>query len=164
MQHIGWESYIADQDLWMNAKIRPDNGHKYYAYVLLYVDDICNSHQKAELCLWQVDKYFKMTPGSIGDPDFYLAAMLKMKRLSNGVLAWNMSSSMYIQEAVQNVKDCINMTCPGQGLPQVCLLPDSFHLCMFPNWICQLSSMIRTYTLLYVDDICNSHQKAELCL
>jgi hypothetical protein len=38
-----------------------------------------------------------MKPGSIGDPDFYLGAKLRMKRLSNSVLAWSMSSSKYIQ-------------------------------------------------------------------
>jgi hypothetical protein len=28
MWHLGLESYIADQDLWMKAEIRPNNGHK----------------------------------------------------------------------------------------------------------------------------------------
>jgi hypothetical protein len=28
MRHLGWESCIADQDLWMKADIRPDDGHK----------------------------------------------------------------------------------------------------------------------------------------
>jgi hypothetical protein len=53
MWHLGWESCIADQDLWMKAEIRPDDGHKYYAYVLLYVDDIWVAHHDTELCLWQ---------------------------------------------------------------------------------------------------------------
>jgi hypothetical protein len=44
----------------MKAEIRPDHGHKYYAYALLYVDDICIVHHDAELCLWQVDKFIKM--------------------------------------------------------------------------------------------------------
>ena len=64
-----------------------------------------------------------MKPGSICDPDFYLGAKLRMKRLSNGVLAWSMSSSKYIQAAVQNVKDYVNMTCPDQGLPKNALGP-----------------------------------------
>ena len=29
-----------------------------------------------------------------------------------------MSSSKYIQAAVWNIKDYLNMTCPGQGLPK----------------------------------------------
>jgi hypothetical protein len=59
----------------------------------------CIAHHDAELCLRQVDKYFTMKPGSIGDPDFYLGAKLRTKRLSNGVLAWSISSSKYIQMA-----------------------------------------------------------------
>jgi hypothetical protein len=99
-------------------------------------------HHDTELCLQQVDKYFKMKPGSIGDLDFYLGATLRAKRLSNGALAWNMSSSKYIQVAVQNIKDYENMTCP---VVKVCpSMPlDPFHLGMFQNWIHQLSSMIK---------------------
>jgi hypothetical protein len=59
-----------------------------------------------------------MKLGSIAHPDFYLGAKLRMERLMNGVLAWTMSSSKYIQVAVQNVKDYVNMTCPGQGSPK----------------------------------------------
>jgi hypothetical protein len=59
-----------------------------------------------------------MKPGSIGDLDFYLGANLKTKRLSNSVLTWSMSSSKYIQVAIQNVKDYVNMTCLGQDLPK----------------------------------------------
>jgi hypothetical protein len=59
-----------------------------------------------------------MKPGSIGDLDFYLGATLGTKRLLNGAFAWNMSSSKYIQAAIQNIKDYENMTCPGQGLPK----------------------------------------------
>jgi hypothetical protein len=32
MQHLGWELCIADQDLWMKAEIRPDDGNKFYAF------------------------------------------------------------------------------------------------------------------------------------
>jgi hypothetical protein len=79
MQHLQWELCIVDQDLWMKAEIRPNDGHKYYAYALLYVDDIWIVHHDAELCLQEVDKYFKMKPGSMGDLDFYLGAKLRTK-------------------------------------------------------------------------------------
>jgi hypothetical protein len=50
------------------------------------MDNICVAHHDAELCLWQVNKYFKMKPGSISYLDFYLGAKLRTKRLSNGIL------------------------------------------------------------------------------
>ena len=45
-----------------------------------------------------------MTSGSIGDPNFYLGAKLRPTKLENGVVAWGMSSSKYVQEAVANVE------------------------------------------------------------
>jgi hypothetical protein len=57
-----------------------------------------------------------MKPGSIGDPDFYLGAKLQSTQLPNSVFAWGMSSSKYIQAAVQNVKDYIENTRPGHKL------------------------------------------------
>ena len=38
MQHLGWQSCIVDQDLWMKPETRPNDGYKYYAYCLLYVN------------------------------------------------------------------------------------------------------------------------------
>jgi hypothetical protein len=76
MRHLGWQSCKADQDLWMRPEVKPEDGHKYYAYALLYVDDILLIHHDAESCLRDIDNYFKMKPGSIGDPDYYLGAKL----------------------------------------------------------------------------------------
>jgi hypothetical protein len=50
MLHLGWESCIAEQDLLMKAETRPDNWHGYYAYALLYVENICIAPHDAELC------------------------------------------------------------------------------------------------------------------
>ena len=129
MRHLGWESCIADQDLWMKAEIRPSDGHKYYAYALLYVDDILVVHHDATVCLRQIDKYFKMKPDSIGDPDFYLGAKLRQTKLPNGVFAWGMSSSKYIQAAVRNVKDYVEKTRPGPKLPKraTAPFPSNYH-------------------------------------
>ena len=53
--------------------------------------------------LEKLDHYFQMKPGSIGDPDIYLGTKLKPTVLPNGVVAWGMSSSKYVKEAVTNV-------------------------------------------------------------
>jgi hypothetical protein len=52
-----------------------------------------------------LDEYFKMKEGYIQVPTFYLGAKLKKTVLPNGVVAWGMISSKYVQYAVQNVKD-----------------------------------------------------------
>jgi hypothetical protein len=46
-----------------------------------------------------------MKEGSIQATTFYLGAKLKKTVLSNDVVAWGMSSSKYIQYAVQNVQE-----------------------------------------------------------
>jgi hypothetical protein len=55
--------------------------------------------------LAKLDEYFKMKEGSIQVPTFYLGAKLKKTVIPNGVIAWGMSSSKYVQAAVQNVKE-----------------------------------------------------------
>jgi hypothetical protein len=57
-----------------------------------------------------------MKPGSMGDPNFYLGAKVQQTKLPNGVYAWGMSSSKYIQAAVWNIKDYNAKTRPGVKL------------------------------------------------
>ena len=104
MSHLGYKPCMADPDLWYKPEIGPDDQFKYYAYMLLYVDDCLCIHHDAERELGKLDKYFMMKPGSIGDPNFNLGAKLKRITLDNGVVAWGMSSSKYVQEAVSNVE------------------------------------------------------------
>jgi hypothetical protein len=99
----------------MKAEVRPEDNFKYYAYALLYVDDILVIRHNAEQCLKQLDTYFKMKTNSIGDPDLYLGAKIRPLVLPNGVTAWGMSSSKYIQSAVRNVKDYLAKKYPGRA-------------------------------------------------
>jgi Reverse transcriptase (RNA-dependent DNA polymerase) len=105
MRHLGWQSCKADQDVWMKPEIRGSDGYKYYAYCLLYVDDILIVHHDGVRMLNEIDRFFKTKAGSIRDPEFYLGAKLRPITLTNGVHCWAMSSSKYIQAAVTNVKD-----------------------------------------------------------
>jgi hypothetical protein len=42
--HLGWHSCRADRDIWMKADTRPDDGVLYWAYILIYVDEILCVH------------------------------------------------------------------------------------------------------------------------
>jgi hypothetical protein len=105
MKHLGWHPCRADRDLWMKAETCPDDGFLYWAYILIYVDDILCVHHDPGSPLAKLDEYFNMKEGSIQVPTFYLGAKLKKTVLPNGVVAWGMSSSKYVQSAVQNVKE-----------------------------------------------------------
>jgi hypothetical protein len=105
MDHSGWKPCLSDQDLSMKEETLPDDGVKYWAYILIYVDDILCVHHDPGTSLAQIDKYFKTKPGSIMEPTFYLVAKLKKTVMLNGLVAWGMSSSKYAQAAVQNVQE-----------------------------------------------------------
>ena len=55
----------------MKPEIDPD-GYEYYRYILCYVYDALVVHHEAMTTLMKMDKYFKLKPSSIGDPDIYL--------------------------------------------------------------------------------------------
>jgi hypothetical protein len=65
MDHLGWKPCLADRDLWMKEETHPDEGVKYWAYILIYVDNILCVHQDPGTSLAQIDKYFKIKPGFI---------------------------------------------------------------------------------------------------
>ena len=54
--------------------MRPEDGFDYYAYVLIYVDNVMVIHHDAESVLRRIDKYFKLNPSLIGYPEIYLGA------------------------------------------------------------------------------------------
>ncbi|KAL7540108.1 LOW QUALITY PROTEIN: hypothetical protein ACHAWF_008209 [Thalassiosira exigua] len=104
MRSMGYESCRADPDLWMKKKTRPEDKFEYYSYILCYVDDIlCCDHDASEV-MRELGGYFALKPGSVGTPSIYLGAKLSETTLDNGVRAWGMSSSKYVQESVKNCK------------------------------------------------------------
>ena len=102
MRQMGYTSCKADPDLWLKAETRPDDNARYYSYILCYVDDILCIHHDAMSVLKQIDGYLPLKPSSVGDPDIYLGAKLKETRLPNGIYAWGLSPSKYVNQAVKN--------------------------------------------------------------
>ena len=84
--------------------MRPSDGSEYYAYILLYVDDILCIHHNSDNVLTKVDNYFKLKPDSIGEPDMYLGSKVRPKKLEKGVRAWALSPPKYVQESCWNVQ------------------------------------------------------------
>jgi hypothetical protein len=102
MCQMGYTSCKADPDLWLKAVTRPDNNVHYYAYILYYVDDILCIHHDPMSVMNKINGYLPLKPSSVGDLDIYLVAKLKQTRLHNGVMAWGLSPSKYIVQAVKN--------------------------------------------------------------
>ena len=104
MRTLEYKSCLADRDLWYKPMTRPEDGHKYYAYILLYSDDVLCIHHEGEKELLKIDKFFKMKDSSIGDPDMYLGAKIFPMTMMNGVTCWGFSASKYVQEACKNAE------------------------------------------------------------
>lgn len=82
---LKYKPCLADLDVWMNKLTKPD-GTRYYGYImLLYVDDALYINHEANSELVKLDGYFKMKPGSIGDPDIYLGAKITDFLVDNDV-------------------------------------------------------------------------------
>jgi len=114
MHNLGNTSCKADPDLWYNAMTRPTDNSPYYAYILCYVDDILCIHHDAMSVLRQINDYMKLKPSSIGDPDIYLGTKLRQIKLDNGIWAWAMSPSKYVQQAVANCRDHLKANYGGR--------------------------------------------------
>ena len=115
MIHLDFLPCPADPDVWMRPA-KKSNGHKYYEYVLLYVDDVLVISDNGEDILRNgIGKYFELKESSIHPPDIYLGGKLSKVVLENGVEAWGFSSSKYVNEAVRNVE--AHLTVHGKKLP-----------------------------------------------
>jgi hypothetical protein len=72
MKHLGWNPCRPDRDLWMKDESRPDDGVLYWAYILIYVDDILCVNHDPGAPLVKLDEYFKMKECSIQVPNLLL--------------------------------------------------------------------------------------------
>jgi hypothetical protein len=65
MKHLGWKSCCAEHDLLMKAETCHEDGMMYWAYILIYVDDILCAHHDPGTPLTKFDDYFMMKEGSV---------------------------------------------------------------------------------------------------
>ena len=87
------------------------------------MDDCLCIHHDAEGALRELDHYFPMKEGSIGDPDIYLSAKMRKVQLDNGVYSWAMSPSKYVQDSVWNAEIYLAENYGGQKLAKRATAP-----------------------------------------
>lgn len=117
----GFKSSLADPDVWTRLATRA-SGEKYYEYILCYVDDIlCISHDACQPIdeIWKTLK-FKGDKGV--EPEFYLGATLKKKKL-NGKDMWALTSQDCLQNAIKTIE--VQLAKKGKKLPACATTPMS---------------------------------------
>jgi hypothetical protein len=102
IRQMGYTSCKADPDLWLKAVTKPEDNVQYYAYILCYVDDILCIHHNPMSVMSEIKSYLPLKPSSVGNLDIYLGAKLNQTRLPNGVMAWGLSPSKYVAQAVKS--------------------------------------------------------------
>ena len=107
IEFLNFKSCLADPDVWMRPEIKSD-GNTYYEYILLCVDDTLVVSENAESILRnELRRYFHLKEESIGPPTIYLGGRVCKVQLENGVWAWSLSSSQYVQSAIKSVEEYI---------------------------------------------------------
>jgi hypothetical protein len=115
MCHLGYKLCLADPDVWMLPAGQPD-GAACYEYILLYVDNALAIGVNAEKMLREeIGRYFELKEESIGPPTLYLGGKMRQVILDNGMKAWGISSSQYVQAAAANVEKYLEEQ--GSSLP-----------------------------------------------
>jgi len=71
---------------------------------MLYADDTLSIGPNSMENLMELNKHFKLMEPSIGPPKLYLGRKISKVIMDDGVWAYNISSSQYVQEVVANVE------------------------------------------------------------
>ena len=69
MHHLVFLPCPYDLYMWINPKVRPEDGFNYFSYVLIYVDDVLVVHHDAKNVPRIIYECFNLKPSSIGDSD-----------------------------------------------------------------------------------------------
>jgi hypothetical protein len=111
MSALGYKSCKADADVWFRPATK-DCGHKYYEYVLVFVDDIlCVSH-RAKKVMESLAALYRLKEDNKGnkyaEPERYLGSNIGKyyfdKDNTDDKPRWYMSSDDYVKGAISNVE------------------------------------------------------------
>ena len=80
------------------------DGFEYYAYILVYFDDILLIMKYPKDALAQIQESFTVKPSSIEEPKSYPGADINKIYYSDGSYGWTMVDETYVTQAIKNLK------------------------------------------------------------
>ena len=108
LRDLGYVSSKYDPDVWLKAETKP-GGTEYYAYFLVYVDDVLHLHHDPGTLMNRLAEVYRLNDVSVGEPNRYLSANIEKVQLDEGSVAWSMTSREYVTNLIQNLEymlDC----------------------------------------------------------
>ena len=73
---------------WMNTETNQQTGNEYYAFVLVYVDDLIHIHRDPEVFMKELKGIYRLKGGSLEPPTQYLDANVENVQLNDGSITW----------------------------------------------------------------------------
>jgi hypothetical protein len=117
LQSLGFNSCLADPDVWFRAATKPD-GFEYYEYLLVYVDDLLVLSHNPIAVMKALGDFYRLKDG-FEKPKRYLGAdVVEWRFGDDSKLRWSLSSSQYVKEAIRNVEEELaksNLRLPGKS-------------------------------------------------
>ena len=94
----------ADPDVWRKPEVKP-NGERYYAYLIVYVDDVLCIHHDPKSVMDIIGGDFRLKNGVDNNPSNYLGADIRSWKYINEDEeesdCWAMGSKNYVKEAIR---------------------------------------------------------------
>lgn len=107
LRDLGYTSCKADPNVWMRPSVK-ENGDRYYAYVINYVDDVCAAMANPAEFMKLLGTRVTLKEGSVKEPDVYLGANVTKWRIDGAddhdKPRWALSSTTYTKRAIADVE------------------------------------------------------------
>ena len=98
--------YWADDNIYPRAE-KTGDGHEYYSYIVVYVDDVLCIHQCPDRVLSMINRDYRLKEPP-EPPSMYLGADISKYHIPGsplGTYCWAMSADSHIQKALDVVKN-----------------------------------------------------------
>ena len=95
--------------VYMKPETNPQTDKEYYAYVLVYVDDLLHLHHDPEIFTKELKCVYRLKYGSIGPTTRYLGTIVEKVQLQDGSIAWSKKSEEYCCAAIENVEKILEL-------------------------------------------------------
>ena len=101
---MGYKSCVADPDVWMKPATNKE-GYKYWAYMLVYVDDCLVIHHDPGPEMENLKSRYKLKNDLYGEPKGYLGANAEKYQVpDNSEFYWSIYAYNYIVESCKMVQ------------------------------------------------------------